>query len=106
MKLISVLVLLVPSLCSARLGETLAKSVERYGEPTATVTNAANEFAPCEKICMFEKVGFQVLVGFWKSISVTESFRKKVSGDTEPQGVSLAEAQQLLKANAEGSEWL
>ena len=78
----------------ARIGETTEQIDQRYGQPLETTRSNGESRR-------YSFRGFNVLVCFERGISQCEVYRKK-----DNSGMTEAEIQGLLQANAGNSEWL
>ena len=87
---------LIPTLAFARLGETEAKCVERYG--------VAAEGFEQKDTKLFYKSDFVITTHFFDGKVDCIIYSKEKKDDARPDGFSDTEISELLKING-GSEW-
>lgn len=94
---------LSPALAQARLGEPLARLVERFGEPTLVqkeqhLTAAAGRFFDLCDLYVFTQETWKIRVWIVDGRSAKESYSK--TGEWTAEHV-----QTVLTANAQGAQW-
>jgi hypothetical protein len=92
--------------CWARLGETEAEIIKRYGQPTGTDSDPKN-LGIAEKKLRFFKGDTHVVVLIFRGRSVMECYTFLGEQVTPvPVRNNLAKAEALLEASAQGEEWV
>ena len=92
MKKLLLLLLLVPTLAHARIGETKQQCIERYGEPIKEVKD--------RRICIFTKSGYRISVHFFVN-RVDFIQYTKVKADI----ITEEESDELIEKNKENSRY-
>lgn len=93
---LSILLLCLPSVSDARIGETLQQCIARYGQPDGEPEEGGVH--PKATDCAFVKDGLELLVTFYQGKAVDIIFSK-----LDERSFSPSEVEELLKAN--GSGW-
>jgi hypothetical protein len=93
---LGILLLGLPSVSNARIGETLQQCVARYGQPDGEPEEGGVH--PKATNCAFVKDGLELLVTFYQGKAVDIIFSK-----LDERSFSPSEVEELLKAN--GSGW-
>lgn len=94
----AVLMFSLPSVSTARIGETLQQCIARYGQPDSGPEESVVH--PKATDCAFIKNGLDVSVVFYQGKAVDIMFRKVDGSSFNP-----SEIDELLKANGGGSMW-
>lgn len=86
----------------ARIDETVQEIQTRYGKPLRGVKV---EY-PATVAGLYQKNGFQIVVGFYQNKSYYEQFRK-IDPKTKMPSLPISQTEQetLLKANCSGCNW-
>ncbi len=93
-----VLPCLVPAVAGARMGETLAQCVKRYGP-------AVEEWATKENTRWFRANGFVMEVTLRNDVCVAISYMKGDGSEYLPKPMSPKEIAELLSKNGRGLTW-
>lgn len=93
-------------ICWARLGETEAEILKRYGKPFETDADP-KKIGPADKKLYFSKGDNLVMVVIFRGHSVIEAYSfLDEDGKTVPVRDNIEKAEALLQANAQGEEWV
>lgn len=96
----------VPSVSFARLGETEDELIERFGQPVSDIT-AKDQVGIADKILMFKKGDTVIHATIYKGQCVSEGYQFMDSNGNEVaiNGAALEKADAALGANAAGFRW-
>jgi hypothetical protein len=97
---VALVYVLTASDCKARLGETLAQCIARYGQPVPTTENYLKAVPVCDSAVLFQKSGFNVVVYILHG-DVGAEFITKMNASA----LSDTEKQTLLDSESNDSTW-
>ncbi len=98
MKSLLYVLILFPSIASARIGETPEECSKRYGDPV--------KIDKAEQTIVYKKAGLGIMVWFWEGHAHQIFYMKLTDeGVMGREELSNAEREKLLESNKGDSEW-
>jgi hypothetical protein len=107
MKMLIILALLIPQMATARIGETMAECIERYGEPIdKPLAPNSSEIT----FAFFTKGGFEIQVDALNGVCQCITYKKKDETATEAETLKLIlsknhDSWRMTKDGLTGTRW-